>query len=204
LRQDSILSKRLGGLAGWIVWPKPTPLAPLDLTIEVPGRISTDGCVVRPFDREQLRARLVSLKDAHPESITVSLINSFANNEHELAVAELLREELPGIPLSLSCEILPEIMEYERTVTTVANAYIKPTLERYLSSLQDKLGETELRVVRSDGGLASVGIAKEHCASLLYSVSSSHNIYRIARLRQRGSCGRDCRGCQSSRRKNAV
>ncbi|KAI0035796.1 Hydantoinase/oxoprolinase-domain-containing protein [Vararia minispora EC-137] len=158
-----------GGLAGWIVWPKPTPLAPLELTIEVPGRIATDGTEVRPLDGVLLRERLAPLKASLPESITVSLINSFANPAHERAVADILHDELPGVPLSLSSDILPEIMEYERTVTTVANAYVKPTLEKYLGSLQERLGRTELRVLRSDGGLASVAVAKEHCASLLYS-----------------------------------
>jgi 5-oxoprolinase (ATP-hydrolysing) len=166
----SLTTSHTGGLAGWIVWPKPTPLAPLELTIEVPGRIATNGAEVRPFDGALLRDRLARLKADPPESITVSLINSFANATHEHAVADILREELPGVPLSLSCEVLPEIMEYERTVTAVANAYVKPVLERYLGSLQARLGATELRVLRSDGGLASVAVAKEHCASLLYSV----------------------------------
>ncbi|KAL0578437.1 hypothetical protein V5O48_003536 [Marasmius crinis-equi] len=160
-----------GGLAGWIIWPKPKPLAPLELTIEVPGRISSGGEIVRPLDIDELRRRLQKLKSlpAPPQSICVSLINSFANPVHEQEVASLLRSEFPDIPLSLSHEVLPELMEYERTVTTVANAYIKPIVGRYLENLQGKLGTTELRVLRSDGGLAGVEIAREHCANLLYS-----------------------------------
>ncbi|KAJ8078497.1 hypothetical protein PM082_012779 [Marasmius tenuissimus] len=160
-----------GGLAGWIVWPKPTPLAPLELTIEVPGRISSKGEVVRPLELDELRKRLQKLKElpTPPQSICVSLINSFTNPVHEQEVASFLRSEFPDIPLSLSHQVLPEMMEYERTVTTVANAYIKPIVGRYLESLQEKLGTTELRVLRSDGGLAGVEIAREHCANLLYS-----------------------------------
>uniref|UniRef100_A0A0W0FFU6 PI-PLC Y-box domain-containing protein n=1 Tax=Moniliophthora roreri TaxID=221103 RepID=A0A0W0FFU6_MONRR len=160
-----------GGLAGWIVWPKPKPLAPLELTIEVPGRISSNGEVVRPLDEAELRMRLQKLKSLPkpPESITVSLMNSFANSIHEKEVASIVESEFPGIPLSLSHQVLPEIMEYERTVTTVANSYIKPVVGRYLENLQHKLGKTELRVLRSDGGLAGVNIAREQCANLLYS-----------------------------------
>ncbi|KAK1229063.1 hypothetical protein PQX77_007879 [Marasmius sp. AFHP31] len=154
-----------------IVWPKPTPLAPLELTIEVPGRISSKGEVVRPLELDELRKRLQKLKDlpTPPQSICVSLINSFTNPVHEQEVASFLRSEFPDIPLSVSHQVLPEMMEYERTVTTVANAYIKPIVGRYLESLQEKLGTTELRVLRSDGGLAGVEIAREHCANLLYS-----------------------------------
>ncbi|KAF9021681.1 hypothetical protein BDZ89DRAFT_1071218 [Hymenopellis radicata] len=160
-----------GGLAGWIVWPKPVPLAPLEMTIEVSGRISSSGEIVRPFDEAALRASLSRLKQLSdpPQSITISLINSFANPCHERQVADVVKSEWPGLPLSLSSEILPEIMEYERTVTTVANAYVKPVIGTYLQTLQEKLGKTELRVLRSDGGLAGVKVAVDHCASLLYS-----------------------------------
>ncbi|KAF9264931.1 hypothetical protein L218DRAFT_958096 [Marasmius fiardii PR-910] len=165
-------SKVPGGLAGWIVWPKPTPLAPLELTIEVPGRISSTGQIIHPVNTHHLLQRLEELKSlpSPPESICISLINSFSNPAHELEVAEILDKEFPGAPVSLSHQVLPEMMEYERTVTTVANAYIKPIVGKYLEKLQDRLGEeTELRVLRSDGGLAGVDVAREWCANLLYS-----------------------------------
>ncbi|KAJ7595975.1 Hydantoinase/oxoprolinase-domain-containing protein [Mycena floridula] len=162
-----------GGLAGWIVWPKPEPLAPLELTIEVPGRISTTGEIIREFDEAPFRSRLSVLKrlpeSERPESITISLINSFANPAHELAVAAVVASEFPNLSVSLSSQVLPEMMEYERTVTTVANSYVKPVASLYLENLQAKLGATVLKVLRSDGGLASVDVAKEHCVNLLYS-----------------------------------
>ncbi|KAF9451234.1 hypothetical protein P691DRAFT_797109 [Macrolepiota fuliginosa MF-IS2] len=160
-----------GGLAGWITWPKPEPLAPLELTVEVPGRISSSGEVVRSLDVDLLRTRLAKLKvsDPRPESITISLINSFANATHERQVAEVIRAEFPDLPLSLSVDVLPEIMEYERTITTVANAYVKPVVHRYLANLGARLQDMEVRVLRSDGGLSSANIAKDHCATLLYS-----------------------------------
>ncbi|KAJ7079953.1 Hydantoinase/oxoprolinase-domain-containing protein [Mycena belliarum] len=159
-----------GGLAGWIVWPKPTPLVSLELTAEVPGRIATDGLVVRPFDEAALEKALEPLKALAPESICVSLINSFANAEHELATLPVIKRVFPGLPVTLSSSLVPEIYEFERTVTTAANAYVRPQLESYLHNLQAQLGpETPLRVLRSDGGLASVESAKELCANLLYS-----------------------------------
>ncbi|THV00367.1 5-oxoprolinase [Dendrothele bispora CBS 962.96] len=160
-----------GGLAGWIVWPKPEPLADLAMTIEVPGRISTTGEEVYPFDATLLASRLSALKSLPnpPESITVSLINSFANASHEQAARAVLEKEFPGVPVSLSSEVLSEMGEYERTLTTVANAYVKPVVGKYVENLQTKLQGTDLRVLRSDGGLASGAVAKENCASLLYS-----------------------------------
>lgn len=80
-------------------------------TIEVPGRISSSGEIIRAFDKAVLLARLAPLKEDVPESICVSLINSFANFEHEEAVKALLEVEFPGVPISLSSEILPEVME---------------------------------------------------------------------------------------------
>lgn len=141
-------------------------------TVEVPGRISSSGEIIRPFDAELLRTRLQKLKISatKPESITISLINSFANPIHEQQVAAVARAEFPGVPLSLSSEVLPEIMEYERTVTTVANAYVKPVVHQYLENLEYRLKDTQVKVLRSDGGLSSASIAKEHCATLLYSV----------------------------------
>ncbi|KXN87731.1 5-oxoprolinase [Leucoagaricus sp. SymC.cos] len=160
-----------GGLAGWITWPKPEPLAPLELTIEVPGRVSSSGEIIRPFNADLLLTRLSKLKTSNlkPESITISLINSFANPIHEHQVAQIVRSEFPDIPISLSSDVLPEIMEYERTVTTVANAYVKPVVHRYLANLEKRLKGTDVKVLRSDGGLSSASVAKDHCASLLYS-----------------------------------
>lgn len=86
-------------------------------------------------------------------------------------MASIVESMFPDVPLSLSSDVLPEIMEYERTITTVANSYVKPIVQRYLTNLQSKLGDTELRVLRSDGGLAGVAAARDHCSNLLFSVS---------------------------------
>src|SRR5436190_21778733 len=115
-----------GGLAGWIVWPKPEPLAKLEDTVEIKGRMDAHGREVRPIDEADIRAQLTKLKARGVEALTVSLINAFVNGAHELRVAEIAAEILPGIPISLGHQVLPEMQEYERTPTTVANAAVRP------------------------------------------------------------------------------
>src|SRR6476646_10217455 len=102
-----------GGLAGWIIWPKPEPLAALENTIEVPERIASDGTVVRELDEDASRAALRRLKGNGVEALAVSLINAFADGAHERRIAELAAEELPDVPLSVSSVVLPELREYE-------------------------------------------------------------------------------------------
>ncbi|KAJ3343233.1 hypothetical protein HDU93_009217 [Gonapodya sp. JEL0774] len=155
-----------GGLAGWILWPKPEPFAPLELTIQSPGRIATDGTEVAPFDRAVFLERLKPLIAQKPDAITVSLLNSFANGAHERAVLSVLQEVCPDMPVSLSSEVLPE-----RTVTTVANSYVKPQVSMYLTNLQKSLESktSQLRILRSDGGLSSVALASKFPVTLALS-----------------------------------
>jgi len=162
-----------GGLAGWIVWPKPTPLAHLEDTVEAVERVGTRGDVLVPLDEDSVRAGLAYLRKQGVEALTVALINSFANPSHEERVGELAAEELPGVPVSLSSQILPEIREYERTITTVANSYVRPMVGRYLESLDRQLSQgglkVRLRVLRSDGGLESIATAEVAPVTLLTS-----------------------------------
>ena len=162
-----------GGLAGWIVWRKPEPLAALENTFEVSERIAARGEVVRPLDESSAREALRKLKTREVEAVTVSLINSFANDTHERRIAQLAREVMPGVSLSLSCDVLPEMREYERALTTVANSYVKPGVARYLGSLEDQLARRglrpRLRVLRSDGGLMSFEAARDKPVNMLMS-----------------------------------
>ena len=162
-----------GGLAGWIVWPKPAPLAALEDTVEVDERIGADGSVVRALDEESARIALRRLRDRGVEAITVSLINAFAEPAHEQRLRALAEQECPGLPVSLSSDILPEMREYERTLTTVANSYVAPTVARYLANLGGRLTERGIdaraRVLRSDGGLMSFAAAAEKPVNLLMS-----------------------------------
>lgn len=152
-----------GGLAGWIIWPKPEPLAALENTVEVRERIGSDGTVIRALDEEQARAQLRRLRANGVEALAISLINAFADDTHERRLLEIAREELPGVEVSLSSVVLPEMREYERALTTVANGYVQPQVSRYVTSLQAKLaGEgvpAELSILRSDGGLSAAEAA---------------------------------------------
>src|SRR6476646_10692457 len=128
-----------GGLAGWIIWPKPEPLAALENTVEVDERIASDGTVIRDLDDADVRAQLAKLEGI--DALAVSLINSFADPAHERRIAALAAEVLPGVPVSLSSDVLPELREYERTITTVANGYVQPQVKRYISTLSEQLHE---------------------------------------------------------------
>ena len=162
-----------GGLGGWVIYNKSEPMAPLELTIEADERIGADGAVVQALDEAALRNDLMRLGDAGIEALTVSLINSFTNGSHEQRVGDIAREVLPQIPVSLSCEVIPEMQEYERAVTTVANSYVRPKVATYINKLERDLNErmdaVKLNILRSDGGLASVELAANYPVNMLMS-----------------------------------
>ena len=162
-----------GGLAAWIVWPKPQPLAALENTVEVPGRMGADGEEVRPLDEDAVRAALKKLKAQGIEALTVSLMNAYVDGSHEARIGEIAAEELSGIPVSLSHEVLPEMQEYERTLSTVANAAVRPVVSKYVSNLRTRLEDEGLKgrlsLLRSDGGLMSSQKAEEHPVNILMS-----------------------------------
>ena len=162
-----------GGLGGWVIFQKPKPLAPLKWTIEADERVGARGEIVTPLVEAALRRDLSVLRVANIEAISVALINSFANGTHERRIREILAEELPGIPVSLSCEVIPEMQEYERAITTVVNAYVRPVVGCYIDNLQAELDRTmdgvKLGILKSDGGLAASRAAAHYPVSLLMS-----------------------------------
>ena len=160
-----------GGLAGWIIWPKPEPLAALENTVEIDERVASDGTVVRELDEADVRAQLGKLSGI--DALAVSLINSFADPAHERRVREIAAELLPGVAVSLSSDVLPELREYERTVTTVANGYVQPQVKRYVATLSERLRDGgvagELAILRSDGGLSAADAAVAAPVTMLLS-----------------------------------
>lgn len=162
-----------GGLGGWVIYNKRDPLAPLELTIEAHERMGADGSVVTPLDEAQLRQDINTLKAGGIEALTVCLINAYANGAHELRVRAIAEEILPGVQVSTSSEVMPEMYEYERTETTVVNSYIRPVVSSYIENLQRelnaKMGGVSLSILRSDGGLASAEAAKAAPVNLLMS-----------------------------------
>ena len=157
-----------GGLAGWIIWPKPEPLEALEHTVEAIERIGADGEIVTVLDEEDIRAKLRTLREAGIEALAVALINSYVDARHEKRIGEIAAEELPGVPVSLSSSVLPELREYERTITTVANAYVQPQAGRYLANMAGKI-DRKLYILRSDGGLSSAGAAADNPVTMLLS-----------------------------------
>ena len=163
-----------GGLAGWIIWPKPEPLAALENTVEVRGRIGSKGEEVTPLDEDDVRRQLRKLKAQEIEALSVSLINSYANAAHEERVLEIAADELPGVQVSLSSRVLPEMREYERAITTVANAYVQPQVSLYMENLERQLLQSgaangKLFILKSDGGLISTRTASANPVSVMMS-----------------------------------
>jgi N-methylhydantoinase A len=163
-----------GGLGGWVTFVKKPLLAPLELTIGATERIAADGSIVRELDEAALRDSLQVEMADDIEALTICFINAYINAEHEQRAREIAQEVYPDIPISISSEVVPEMQEYERTETTVVNSYVRPEVARYVNNLQGALNErlgndTQLSILRSDGGLASSRAAAESPVNLLMS-----------------------------------
>ncbi len=162
-----------GGLAGWIIWPKPEPIAPLECTFEVNERVGANGEVVRPLDENKLQESIQHLKNQGVEAITICLMNSYINDIHEKQVAKICSEIMPDMPVSISSDILPEMQEYERTLTTVVNSSVRPIVARYVGNLRKELRswgmQGHLNLLRSDGGLMSSEKSESAPVNLLMS-----------------------------------
>ncbi|MBU4426467.1 MAG: hydantoinase/oxoprolinase family protein, partial [Proteobacteria bacterium] len=143
----------------------PKPLISRRFRLEVDERIRSDGTVLKPLDPEDARQAVNRLIDMGVESIAVCLLNSFENPAHELVIKDIINTQAPDIPVSISYEVLPQIREYERTSTTVTNAYVKPLTGRYLSKLSERLetigSKGKLFIMLSSGGITSVETAAE-------------------------------------------
>ena len=158
-------SQTPGPLAGWIIMEKPDPLADLEQTRGIKERVTARGEIFQPMDEAHAREQVRALLDAGVQSLTVSLLHSYANPKHEERLGEIIRELDGEIPVSLSSQILPEFREYERTLVTVMNAYVGPSMRRYLTNFEEKLRginfTPHVNIVRSDGGLMSVERASD-------------------------------------------
>ncbi len=141
----------------------PEPLVPRHLRLPVPERLDNEGNVLLPLDVGAVRALVPVLRRERVESIAVGLLHAFVNPAHERRVRDVLAEELPDIPVSLSSEVSPEMREWERFSTTVANAYVQPAMARYLRGLADGLREIgisgPLFLMLSGGGLTTIETA---------------------------------------------
>src|SRR5918994_6814591 len=142
------------------------PPAALEDTREAKERMSAQGEPVEPVDREQVAGTVRDLVESGVETLTVSLINSYANPAHEREIRDVIHELYPDFPVTISSDVLPEFREYERTLTACMNSYVRPRVERYVRSLEGALRELgvkgDLNLLRSDAGLMSVEVASEN------------------------------------------
>jgi N-methylhydantoinase A len=142
---------------------KTPPLVPRDRAFQVRERLGPAGEVLLPLDDVSVREAASGLRDAGVESVAVCLLHAYVNPAHEERVGEILAEELPGIPVSLSSDVAPEFREYLRASTTVINAAIRPVVGRYLANIERRLAETgieaDLLVMQSSGGVYGAAAA---------------------------------------------
>lgn len=161
-----------GGLGAWINYKAPEPVVPLERTAVCPERMSISGEIVKPLNEAEFRKNLADLKRQNVESISISLLNSFSNDIHEIEACKILKSEFgPDVELVRSPEVLPLPGEYERTETTTANAVVKPVVKRYMKNLENLLAEDTqtIRILKSDGDLTSVDLAGQTPVNILMS-----------------------------------
>lgn len=152
---------------------KPKPLVPRRDVYEVPERLRYDGTVLRPLRPEDLRPLVAALRAGGYEAVAICLLHAHVNPVHEQLVRDVIRRELPGLTISCSHEVAREWREYERTSTTVINAYIAPIVSRYLGALEEELRGRGLReplyIMRSNGGIMTADVAREQPIQTLLS-----------------------------------
>ena len=156
-----------------LTWTKPPPLVERYLRQAVDERIDAHGTVQRALDPADAERAVNTLLAERVETIAVCLLHSFSNPVHELAIRDVIRRKAPALPVSLSCEVLPEIKEYERTSTTVMNAYVMPVVSTYLRALRTGLDEAgihaPLLLMQSSGGLTTGAAAAERPIDIIES-----------------------------------
>lgn len=154
-------------------WIKPAPLVERYLREVVDERVDAHGAIERSLDPKDAERAIEALLAEKVEAIAVCLLNSFTNPAHELMIGELIRKKAPTMPTSISYEVLPEIKEYERTSTTVVNAYVMPIVARYLRALRKGLDESgipaRLLLMQSNGGLTTDTAAAERPMNIIES-----------------------------------
>jgi N-methylhydantoinase A len=170
----------------------PEPLVPRHLRLPIPERLDNEGNVLLPLDIAAVRALVPVLQHERVESIAIGLLHSFVNPTHERRVRDILTEELPAIPVSLSSDVSPEMREWERFSTTVANAYVQPLMSRYLRGLADGLREIGIPgpvfLMLSGGGLTTIETACRFPIRLVESGPAGGAIFSATIARQ---CGID-------------
>jgi N-methylhydantoinase A len=143
---------------------KPPPLAPRERCFGVGERIAADGSVIEPVDADSMDGIVADIVASGAEAVAVCLLHSYVNPEHEQRVAAVLRDRLPGIAVTISSELLPEMREYERATSTTANAFVLPMIDGYLARLAEQLHDREidapLFIMLSSGGISTSEVVR--------------------------------------------
>jgi N-methylhydantoinase A/oxoprolinase/acetone carboxylase beta subunit len=151
----------------------PEPLVSRDLRFELRERVDATGAALAVPDEEQLRAMVERLRESGVESVAISLLHSYANNAHERFAAAAVREALPDVHVSMSCEVLPEMREFDRSSATICNAYVQPKITSHLATLGERVAgvvdDAHILLMQSNGGLISDASAAETPIRLLES-----------------------------------
>jgi N-methylhydantoinase A len=154
-------------------WRPPTPLVPREWRLEVDERVLADGSVDTPLDEASVLAAVDRAIRAGVEAIAISFLHAYRNGSHEAAVAAIVRARAPKLFVSSSSEVLPELGEYERTSTTVINAYIGPIVSGYLGNLERRLRARQIvapvYLMQSNGGVMALDAARERPAAIVES-----------------------------------
>ena len=148
---------------------RPAPLVDAGWRLEAPERLDPAGHVLTPLDEEAVARVADALATAGLESLAIVFLFSFRNPHHERLAAEIIRTRCPNLLISLSSEILPEYREYERTATTVINAYVQPLVARYLHRLETALAHCRVRIMQSNGGAIGLEQAAAQAARVVLS-----------------------------------
>ena len=148
-----------------VFYEPPAPLVERRLRLEVDERVDARGEIVTPLSEDDVAKALDRIEQDGAEAVAVCFLHSYRNAEHERRAGEAIRDRLPGVYVSLSVDVLPEIREYERTSTTVVNSYLGPIVKKYLDSLERRLGDAEVsapvHIMQSNGGIMSARQAAE-------------------------------------------
>ncbi len=172
-------------------WEKPVPLVERALRFPVSERVDALGNVLVPIELDSIEPIISEMTSEEVEAVAVCFLHSYRQPLHERQVGEILRREMPHVHVSLSCEVLPEILEFERTSTTVVNAYVAPLISRYLETLRTKCEEKNIRppilVMQSNGGLISAEYAAERAVTIIESGPAA-GVVAAARLAKDSGC----------------
>jgi N-methylhydantoinase A len=175
-----------------IFMDKPAPLVPRDLRFGAPERLDAEGNVLIPLDEDRVRALAATLEKAGIESVAIGYMHAYRDARHERRTRDILAGLLPDLPITLSSEVSPEIREYERWSTAVANAYVQPAIDRYLGRLGEALAargfDCPLLLMTSGGGLTTLATARRFPVRLVESGPAGGAILAAGLARQ---CGLD-------------